>query len=528
MQQINEPMRRLPVGIQNFSVLREEGYLYVDKTDLVWNIANRGYAYNYLSRPRRFGKSLLVDTFQCYFEGRKELFEGLKIMDLENEWTVRPVIRFDMSKSGETLDGLQSCLDSVFCESESKYEIEGAEDRPFQRRFHDIIAAAYRVSGRRVAILVDEYDYPLLHSWGTEEHEKCAAAYRDVFAILKADGAMIHFVFITGVAKFTQISLFSSLNNIVNLSFDPQYECLCGISEPEMLNNFAPEVEAMADENGWTKDETLARLKENYDGYHFSRKCIADIYNPFNLVYAFSQKDINDYWAASGATALLPKFIGGMELKLQNFDNCSVDRRVLETSDITISRPELFLYQSGYLTIKSYGDGVYTLGFPNGEVRRTLYGFVLPALLENSDIRTTTTQNQLLRYLKKGNVSEAMPLLKALVADVPYSNKKLASMDMEECYRLIISTILNAIGLNVEVEHMLATGRIDMVATSLKFIYVIELKLKKNGGLDAAARQIVTNRYLAPFLHSDRKVLGLAIELDDLGGGITGWREVEE
>ncbi len=523
-----EQIRRLPVGIQTFSKLREDGYLYVDKTDLIWNIVNKGEQYNYLSRPRRFGKSLLVDTFQCYLEGRKDLFEGLKIMDLETEWTARPVIRLDMSWAGESLASLNSYLDSVFCECEKQYGLDSVSAFSFQRRFRDIVGAAHKTSGHRVAVLVDEYDFPLQHSWGTPEHEKCASVYREVFTTLKAADAHIRFVFITGITKFAQISLFSALNNLVNLSFKPEYECLCGISEQEMLDNFGPEIKAMADENGWTVGETIGNLKSNYDGYHFSRKCTADVYNPFSLVYAFSERDINGYWVASGATMLLPKFIDNMEVTLRDFDNCYVERRILETSDVTVGHPEIFLYQSGYLTIKSFDGDLYVLGFQNNEVRVALYNVVLPILTMRSGAPSSiSSQTLLFKYLRDGNIPEAMTVLKALISDVPYSNKKLECMDMEERYRLIISTILNAIGFQVEVERMLATGRIDMVATSARYIYVIEFKLQKNGGLDAAANQIVANNYLVPFQGSARNVVGLALELDDLGKGLTGWREVK-
>ena len=518
---------RLPVGIQTFSEIRKGGYLYVDKTNLVWKIVNGGYKYNYLSRPRRFGKSLLVDTFQCYLEGRKDLFGGLKIMDLETEWTARPVIRLDMSWAGESLASLNSYLDAVFCEYEKQYGLDSVSTFSFQRRFRDIVDTAHKTSGHRVAVLIDEYDFPLQHSWGTPEHEKCASVYREVFTTLKAADAHIRFVFITGITKFAQISLFSALNNLVNLSFDPKYECLCGISEREMLDNLMPEIEAMAAKNEVTPDEMVARLKDLYDGYHFSSDMTADIYNPFSLLSALSLRRLSNYWVSSGANTLIMKFVDDAEIKLRDFDGCCMSANVLESSDIANGTPELFLYQSGYLTIKDYRNGVYILKFPNAEIRQALYETVLPVLAMRVRTGTASLQGALQLHVEDGNIPEAMAVLKALISDVPYSNKKLACMDMEERYRLIISTILNAIGFQVEVERMLATGRIDMVATSARYIYVIELKLQKNGGLDAAANQIIANNYLAPFQGSARKVVGLALELDDLGKGLTGWREVK-
>ena len=261
--------RKLPVGIQSFTKIRKDGYLYVDKSDLVWMLVNSGVQYVYLSRPRRFGKSVLVDTLQAYFEGRRELFEGLKIMDLEQDWTARPVIRLDMSRGGASENSIRSYLNNRFKDYEDVYRIATSADDSLADRFHRIVREAYNQTGQQVAILIDEYDSPLQHSWHTPEHEACTALYREVFAILKADDEMERFVFITGITKFTQISLFSVLNNLMNISFEPQYAAICGITKQEIVDNFMPEVEQMAQMNGWTADETLERLKDFYDGYHF-------------------------------------------------------------------------------------------------------------------------------------------------------------------------------------------------------------------------------------------------------------------
>ncbi len=518
--------RRLPVGIQTFSVIREEGYVYVDKTDLVWNLVNRGNKYNYLSRPRRFGKTLLVTTLQSYFEGRKELFEGLKIMELEKEWRVRPVIRLDMSQAGETAEDLRLFFDSVFEELEKKFGIFKESETSLPRRLHNIIAAAHETSGEKIAILVDEYDFPLQHSWGTSEHEKCASLYRSVFTTVKAEDEHIQFVFITGVTKFTQISLFSAFNNLVNISFAPEFESICGISEQEMRSHFAPEIEAMAKRYSIGSEEALVGLKEYYDGYHFSPDMTADIYNPFSLIYALSKSRLGNYWVSSGATTLLQKFVSDMEIRLKDFDNYPILSHILESSDISCGNAGLFLYQSGYLTIKEYADDMYILGFPNKEVRQALYDSVLPALALRKNDEVQTAQACLLLAMKEGELAKAMQLLKALIADVPYSNKKLESMDMEERYRLIISTILNSIGLDVEVERMLSTGRIDVVASTAKLTYVMELKLQKNGGLKSAVEQMKEKHYLEPFRGTGRQVIGVAIELDDLGKGLIGWHEI--
>ena len=524
MVEIND--RRLPVGIQSFEEIRKNGYLYVDKTDIIWQLANKGKKYNYLSRPRRFGKSVLVDTLESYFLGKKELFEGLKIMQMETEWVKRPVIRLDMSRAGAEPETLRSYLDNIFEQYEEEYSLAPDPTDSLADRFNAIIVGAYEQTGQQVAILIDEYDSPLQHSWKTPQHEACTAIYREVFAILKADDKYEKFVFISGITKFTQISLFSVLNNLSNISFEPKYAAICGITKEEVLRDFKPEINKLAEYEDWTFDEAVAQLTAYYDGYHFSRRNMVDVFNPFSLINALADSDLKNYWASSGATSLLPKFVDDMELKLGNFDPCTILRQTIETSDVTGGGAELFLYQSGYLTIKDYQMGVYILGFPNSEVRQALYETVLPALTLRSNGDIQSTQSGLFLALQLGTLPEAMKCLKALIADVPYSNKKLASMDMEERYRLILSTIFNAIGCRVEVEKMIATGRIDMVVEITNFIYVLELKLSNNGGVDAAEEQMKAKQYAEPFKADKRKVIALAIELDDMGRGLVDWKEV--
>jgi hypothetical protein len=524
MVEIND--RKLPVGIQSFEKIRKGGYLYVDKTDIIWQLANRNKTYNYLSRPRRFGKSVLVDTLEAYFMGKKELFEGLKIMQMETEWVKRPVIRLDMSRAGAEPETLRSYLNNIFRQYEGEYSLVPDPTDSLADRFNAIIVGAYEQTGQQVAILIDEYDSPLQHSWKTPHHETCTSIYREVFAILKADDKYEKFVFITGITKFTQISLFSVLNNLSNISFDSEYAALCGITKEEVLRDFKPEINKLAASKGWTFDEAVVQLTAYYDGYHFSHENMVDVFNPFSLINALADSKLRNYWASSGATSLLPKFVDDMEIRLKNFDHSALLDTIIETSDVTGGGAELFLYQSGYLTIKGYINGTYLLGIPNFEVRQALNEIVLPtlAMRKNNDLQST--QAFLNVHLSLGNLPEAMKCLKALIADVPYSNKKLASMDMEERYRLIMSTIFNAIGCRVEEEKMIATGRIDMVVETTNFIYVLELKLSNNGGVDAATEQMKAKQYAEPFKADKRKVIALAIELDDMGKGLVDWKEV--
>ena len=524
MVEIND--RKLPVGIQSFEEIRKQGCLYVDKTDIIWQLANRGKKYNYLSRPRRFGKSVLVDTLEAYFLGKKELFEELKIMQLETEWVKRPVIRLDMSQAGAEPVSIQSYLDDSFNTLETEYGIVVRQNSSLAVRFKNIIETAYNKTGQQVAILIDEYDSPLQHSWKTPQHKACTDIYREVFAVLKAQDKYEKFVFITGITKFTQISLFSVLNNLSNISFEPEYAAICGITKEEVLRDFKPEINKLAEYEDWTYDEAVAQLTAYYDGYHFSRRNMVDVFNPFSLINALADSDLKNYWASSGATSMLPKFVDDLEIRLKDLDHSALLNTIIETSDVTGGGSELFLYQSGYLTIKGYMNGTYLLGIPNFEVRQALNEIVLPtlAMRKNNDLQST--QAFLNVHLSVGNLPEAMKCLKALIADVPYSNKKLASMDMEERYRLIMSTIFNAIGCRVEVEKMIATGRIDMVVETTQYIYVLELKLSNNGGVDAAAEQIRAKQYAEPFKADKRKVIALAIELDDRGKGLVDWKEV--
>ena len=519
--------RKLPAGIQSFRKIREDGYLYVDKSDIVWQLVNGGTQNNYLSRPRRFGKSILVDTLHAYFEGRKDLFEGLKIMQMEKDWTRHPVIRFDMSMAGADAESIKSYLNYVFETYAGQYQAELKETDSLAVKFDKIIKAAYGQTGQRVCILIDEYDSPLQHSWHTPEHEACTAVYRAVFAVLKKADEYEKFVFITGITKFTQISLFSVLNNLTNISFLPEYAAICGITEKEIGDNFNPELQEIAKTNGWNAQETHDRLKVYYDGYHFSRRNMVDVYNPYSLINSLATHELGCFWASSGATKLIPKFVNDLELNLRDFDNCRIMRDTLEMSDVVGGGAELFLYQSGYLTIKSCDEFGYVLGFPNEEVRKALYEMVLPTLALRKESEVKSMQANLYAYMGLGLVEDAMKMLKSLVADVPYSNKKLASMDMEERYRLIISTILNAIGLTVEVERMIATGRIDMTVQTSRYIYVLELKLRNNGGKKAAIKQIRNRHYMEPFKADKRQVIGLAIELDENGKGVLDWKRVE-
>ena len=377
--------RILPVGIQSFEEIRKEGYLYVDKTDIIWQLANRGKKYNYLSHPRRFGKSILVDTLEAYFLGKKELFEGLKIMQLETEWVKRPVIRLDMSRAGAEPESLKDYLNYTFQEYESLYEIKVSNDSSLATRLSEIVRIAYEQTGEQVVILIDEYDSPLQRSWKTPLYEKCTAIYRDVFVILKSMDKFENFIFITACTKFSQFSLTSGLNNLSFIGFDSEYAALCGITKEEAIRYFKPEINKLAACKGWTFDEATIQLSSYYGGYHFSRRNMVDVFNPFSLINALADSDLKNYWLSSGTSPLLSKFEDDIKKRLKDFEYCPIISDTLESSDVTDGGAELFLYQSGYLTIKGYMDRIYLLGFPNSEVKKSLYETILPALTSEAE-----------------------------------------------------------------------------------------------------------------------------------------------
>lgn len=296
-----------------------------------------------------------------------------------------------MSRGGANAGTLRSYLNLRFKEYENLYGITPDPTARLADRFHGILSAANKKTDLQVAILIDEYDSPLQHSWKTPQHDECTEVYREVFAILKADDNYERFVFITGITKFTQISLFSVLNNLTNISFDAPYAALCGITKDEIKENFMPEITMMGEQNGWSTDETIEQLQAYYDGYHFSRKNMVDVFNPFSLINALSDNELRNYWAASGATSLLPKFVDDLDIRLKDFENCALISSVIETSDVTGGGPELFLYQSGYLTIKGYMSGTYLLGIPNHEVRQALNEIVLPTLAMRKTNDTMST-----------------------------------------------------------------------------------------------------------------------------------------
>lgn len=515
--------RKLPLGIQDFEELRRGGYLYVDKTDMVWQIAN-GDKYNFLSRPRRFGKSLLTSTLQCYFEGKKELFEGLKIMDMENEWVKRPVIHFSMNLGGSTPETLESYLDKSLSEYEEFYG-KAETEKSFSDRFTGIIERAYEQSGVQIAVLVDEYDAPLQHTFNTHHHDKCREIYRDFFTGLKDYGYCIKCVFVTGITKFTQISLFSVLNTLTNISFRNEYASVCGLTTKEITSYFKPELQHLAERRSWSMDECIAELQKKYDGYHFAENLVG-VHNPFSVLNALREGKLISYWMATGANNMLMIILKDFATKVVKLDGSLIDMDYLETSDVNIHNPKLFLYQAGYLTLKGIKGDDYILGFPNGEVKKSLFDMVLPILLNKEPTDLENAIQELRDNMQDGETDKAMMCLKQLIANTPYSTQKKETFAFEEHFRFIVKNLFYICGFQIEEEKQVAAGRIDLVVHTPYYIYVLELKMSDNGGINAATQQIDSRHYVDAYAASQKKVICMALVFDKDNRGLKEWNVI--
>lgn len=519
---MNEQMniRKLPKGMQSFEKIRRGGYVYVDKTDFVWQIAN-GDQNNFLSRPRRFGKSLLTSTLKCYFEGKRELFEGLKIMELEKEWKPRQVFYFDFSGIIKAED-LSNYLNSTLSRYEREYGREEA-DGTLKDRFFTLMIKSTEKYDTPVAILVDEYDAPLQHTlYNNKEHVNIRDIYTSFFPALKTGEDYIKCAFLTGITRFNQLSLFSTLNNLNILGSMPKYATVCGITEEEIKDNFMPELEALGSVNGWNVKQTLMELKDIYDGYHFSKDLEKGVYNPYSLVNALGNCDIANYWASSGGSKLLNDMLIHTEVNGDTLENCKIDKDTLERSDISLDNIPLFLYQAGYLTIKEASPRRYTLGFPNREVRKSLYDIVLPNALKKKSSYVTNIVGDIQEALDNLDIDSAMKSLQQLISSVPFAKDSKEYMH-EERYRYLLKLAFYIIGCKVEEEKQMAKGQIDLVAYYDNCILVMELKMDTNGGLEAAKKQLEDRKYVSAFAAEKKAIYAIAISFSSKDRSIENW-----
>ncbi len=514
-------LKLYPIGIQTFERIRREDLLYIDKTEYIYRMAHTSGKFFFLGRPRRFGKSLLVSTMQSYFEGKKDLFKGLAIEQLEKEWTEYPVIHFDMS-GGKHMEKeqLERYLADILLEQETKWGYR-SEKIDANLRLKDLIDCAYEKSGKQVVVLIDEYDAPLLDvAHEQEQLDVLRNIMRNFFSPLKMKEGKLRFVFLTGITKFSQLSIFSELNNITNLSMNDDYAGICGITKEELLGQMSDDIEELAKSQELTAEETVEELKENYDGYHFSAFS-PDVFNPFSLLNSFAQKDFGAYWFASGTPTYLinmlrkfnvrPMDIGKMYAKASAFD--------APTESMTAITP--LLYQSGYLTIKGYDkmSRLYTLDLPNKEIKVGLFESLLPNYLEgmfaqNGDV----TIAQMSVLIRQDNMDGALQLLQTFLGTVPYCNVTNYEGHYQQML-FIIFTLLTAYVVDVEVHT--PNGRVDIVLLTHTQLYIIELKLNKNA--QAAMQQINLKNYARRFALSGKPITKVGINFDSTKGNIEDW-----
>ena len=509
---------KYPIGIQTFSEIIENKMAYVDKTDLVYKIV-QGTKNNFLSRPRRFGKSLLVTTLQAYFEGRKELFKRLAIDKLEKDWIKYPVLHLDLSRyKYYDLSSLLSTLNLILEEYEELYDIKkDAGDKP-GNRLDRIIKAAYTQTGQQVVVLVDEYDAPMLDSNGKPElQQQIRDVMRGFFSPLKARESMLRFVFLTGITKFSQLSIFSELNNIKNYSLDDEFATICGFTQDEMLANFHEGIEELAKARGLTFDEAVAKLKEQYDGYHFTENC-PNIYNPYSLLNALYDKKIGNYWFSTGTPTFLLELLSKKNILIPELEGITASRQRFDAPTEKINDPVPVLYQSGYITIKDYQNGMYLLGFPNEEVRQGFSESMLHYISPDYQGEQDSFAWNFGKAMRADDIDAAMEALKVYLAGFPYDIHR----NSEAIYQAILYSIFNTLNFTIRAEVKTATGRLDLVVSTNTSIFVMELKYDKSP--DVALQQIESKQYTLPYMQDKRNVFEVGINFSSKEKTIVEWK----
>ncbi len=517
------PMNPLlyPLSSQPFEEIREDGYVYVDKTDLVYEMTHGGSKYVFLSRPRRFGKSLLVSTLKSYFEGRKELFEGLAIEKLETEWTKYPVLYFDMSTAkGMNKEDLESELSLKLKDYEEIYGRRDGEERPNQR-LQGIVKRAYEQTGQKIVILIDEYDAPLLDVVHEEtELPILRNVMRNFYSPLKNLAPYFRFVFLTGITKFSQLSIFSELNNIDNISMDEKFGAICGITEEEMLTQLRPGIERLAQKQDISYEEMAEQLKLTYDGYHFTWPS-PDIYNPYSLLKALSKEVIGDYWFDTGTPTYLIEMLRKFKVLPTNIGGQYVGASQFDAPTERMRNATPLLYQSGYLTIKDYDQitDAYLLEIPNREVRRGLMESLLPEYVEPAyEDKAFDVPRQMYAAIYKGHMEDAILLLKDFLSCLPYTD----NTNNEGHYQSILCAIFNLIGFsNVDIEVRTPSGRADMVLKLKDRIYIFELKFNKSAR--EAMEQINIKNYPERFAQYNLPITKVALNFDSETRNISEW-----
>lgn len=511
-----------PIGIQNFEKIRTEDFLYVDKTAEIYKLAKEG-RYYFLSRPRRFGKSLLVSTMEAYFSGRKELFSGLAIEKLEAEWKQHPVLHLDLSGVSYTDE---SVLERVLSDKLAKWEtLYGAVNTSdiLGLRFKEVIEAAYNKTGNQVAILIDEYDKPIIDNLGNEPTlSHLRSTLQGFYSVMKSMDARIRFGFLTGVTKIRKMSVFSGLNNLNDISMIPDYVDICGVSETELHEYFDESISELSSANEMSKEECYVKLKSMYDGYHFCEDSIG-IYNPFSLLNTFQNKKFREYWFETGTPGFLVEVMRKTSFDVTTLENQTVDSTLMSNADAIFENPVPYLFQSGYLTITGYNDmfRLYQLGFPNQEVKNGFLNCLLKYYVPMSpDMSGTTLIYQLWHSITEGNPKSFMQILSSLFANTSYQIQGETEKDFQYAM-YIISALL---GEYVQVERTTSNGRIDLIIQTKEFIYIFELKV--NADADVALRQIDEKGYARPFEGDSRKLFKIGVNFSTATRRIEDWKIV--
>ena len=512
-------LRKLPIGIQTFEKLREEGYLYVDKTAFVWQMASTSTPY-FLSRPRRFGKSLLLSTFEAYFEGKKELFHGLAIERLEKEWKKYPVLHLDLNaEKYDTPEALFAILNYQLLLWEEKYE-KGEGETTLSNRLSGIIRRACEQSGSKVVVLVDEYDKPLLQALGNlpllEEYRKTLKAF---YGVLKSADRYLRFAFLTGVTKFAQVSVFSDLNQLQDISLWADYATLCGITKKELLDTFQPDLEVLARTIGRSYDETVDEMTRLYDGYHF-HYAAEGVFNPFSVLNALKAKEFANYWFHTGTPTFLVETLKESNYDLRTLlDGVEAPASSFSEYRVEMNNPIPLIYQSGYLTIKDYDPRFknYMLEFPNEEVKYGFISYLVPFYSSMKDDDQSFYVGKFVHELESGDVDAFMHRLEAFFADFPYE----LNTQTERHYQVVFYLVFKLMGQFTQAEVRSARGRADAVVKTPNYIYIFEFKL--NGTAEQAIAQIDEKGYLIPYQVDGRELVKVGVEFDAEQRNIGRW-----
>ena len=510
---------KYPIGIQNFEKVRNDGYVYVDKTEIIYRLADTG-SYYFLSRPRRFGKSLLISTMDAYFRGKRELFQGLAIEKLEQKWTKYPILHLDLNTAKyDSKDSLDKRLDITLSQWEQLYGALPAETTP-ELRFEGIVRRACEKTGERVVILVDEYDKPMLQAINDEE---LTNEYRNTlkafYSVLKTQDGYIKFAFLTGVTKFGKVSVFSDLNNLMDISMDERFIDVCGITEQELHTYFDEDVARLGEKYKLSKDDCYAKLKKQYDGYHFEANTIG-LYNPFSILNVLAKQKFSDYWFETGTPSYLVELLQKADYELPDMTQSHITADVLNCIDSMSQNPIPVIYQSGYLTIKDYDErfNMYELGFPNKEVENGFMNYLLPYYTPVKKTETAFFVASFVEDVEKGNPDEFMARMSAMFSKTDYQIVGNAELYFQNAFYLIMTMM----GFYTQVERTTSEGRIDMTVETKDYIYIFEFKM--DGTPEEALQQIEVKGYAKPFAMDNRKLYRVGVNFSSEKRCIAEWK----